>query len=147
MSVNPELGTAPRPDVTGVGKYANADTLLGINRTAANPLTNLTVHWDFPEDKFPPADYDVQASFHADFQQKLPATDRLETGIAGVVAAATFTLDFSEFISEGTGTPTVELVDKDWATIFVRIRASDVGTWSETCQTTLRPPQNVPPLS
>ena len=147
MSVNPELGTAPRPDVTGVGKYANADTLLGINRTAANPLTNLTVHWDFPEDKYPPADYDVEASFHDTFEYEKPATDRLETGIAGVVAAATFTLDFSEFVSEGTGTPTVELVDKPWAMIYVRIRASDVGTWSETLMTTVGPQPNVPALS
>ena len=146
--INPELGTAPRPDISGIGKYDNADALLGINRTAATPLTNVTVNWDFPETKFPPdTTYQVEASFHADFEDGKAATDRLETGIAGVPNTGTFTLDFDEFVSEGTGTPTVELVDKDWATIFVRVRALGQGTWSETCQTTLLPPQNVPPLS
>ena len=147
MSINPEVGTAPRPDISGIGKYTNADTVLCISRTAGSELTNLTVDWDFPEAKYPPADYDVEASFHANFEDDKAAVDRLETGIAGVVAAATFTLDFSEFVSEGTGTPTVELVDKAWAMIYVRIRASDVGTWSETLMSTVAAPQNVPALA
>ena len=148
MSVNPELGTAPRPDVSGIGKYDNADELLGINPTSGDELTNVTVSCDFPETKYvPDTTYQVEVSFHSDFQDDEAAVDRLETGIAGVPAIGTFTLDFSEFVSAGTGTPTVELVDKPWATIFVRIRALGQGTWSETLMTTLRPPQNVPALT
>ena len=162
MTINPEVGTAPRPDVSGVGKYDNAGEQLGINRTSAKvyqpdstkpdyyveQLTNVTVNWDFPETKFvPDTTYQVEVSFHSDFQDDEAAVDRLETGIAGVPAIGTFTLDFSEFVSAGTGTPTVELVDKPWATIFVRIRALGQGTWSETLMTTLRPPQNVPALT
>lgn len=151
MSVNPELGTAPRPDVTGLGKYDNADAFLGINPAliggASTPWEGIRVEWDFPATKYPPTSYTVEASFHADFEENKLAADRLETGIAGTPTL--FNLTFTEFVSTGTGTPTLQCDKYAYRKmIYVRIRATAVGTWSETLMTTLKPvPNLLPPVA
>lgn len=140
---NPEIGTAPRPDVTGIGKYSNADALLGINPTPANPTTRMTVVWDFNEDKFPPnTAYQVEVSFHADFERDKATAARLQTGLSADVAAATFTADIVNFTAYGTGTPVVTLValgNTMGQQIYVRIRAEGQGVWSETLMAPLKP--------
>jgi hypothetical protein len=143
MSTAPELGTSPRPDVTGIGIYTNAGAHLGINPTAGDKDTNITVNWDYPEARFPPgATYTVEASFHANFQDDEATAAKLQTGLAGAVTAATFTLDFDEFVAYGTATPTVKLNalgNKAGQQIYVRIKAVDTGTWSETLSCPLGP--------
>lgn len=93
--ISPELGTTPRADTTGVGKYANLDAILGISRgnVAANenynvPWGALEIKWDFPEALYPAViEYRVGLSTDPRMQDAAPGGGELPGSFRQVVVA------------------------------------------------------------
>jgi len=135
--MNPQLGTSPRPDVTGIGIYKNL-IQLGASRSRtedgfADPWNGVKVEFDFPADKHTlgAGNYEIWCGLTSDYvdliDPLLPPhfTNDLMWGLAKAVPDGEFMGQFIGIPDFGDGIETYILKPNDQLYIVVRALYGD----------------------
>ncbi len=147
--IPPVLGTTSKPDLTGVGLYSNAGTLLGITRARtedglADAWNGLKIDFDFPESRFTILSYEIYGGLRPTSTLEVVPGDGFTPendayfGLAGVAALGTFELTFFEldnFAADTLGTRILQPNENIYVTVRGVIDATPAAEiytgWSE----------------